>query len=186
GDGYSDAHESASSSLYCGTGDPLDDTVRPDDNDVDGLCDTNDDDDDDDGYSDAHEVNDCGTDPFTSYDVVDFDADGICDIADDDDDGDGVDDGDDWRPYNSAEWADTDGDGTGDNEDDDADGDGWLDSDDVDITDRCSSVDTDGDGLTDDYNDCSSIGFHTSINKDEGDNAGDGFSDGGMLGITDD
>ena len=65
-DGYSDAHESASSSDYCGSGDPLDDTVTPDDNDVDLICDTNDDDDDDDGYSDAHEVNDCGTDPFTS------------------------------------------------------------------------------------------------------------------------
>ena len=104
---------------------------------------------------------------------------------DTDDDDDGIVDSDDWAQFDSSEWLDTDNDGTGDNEDDDADGDGTADADDSDPTDRCSSTDTDGDGMTDSYDDCSDMGFYTTLDSDEGDNAGEGFDDGDHVGITD-
>ncbi len=166
-------------------GDSLDSSAVPADNDFDISCDYLDDDDDNDGFSDSHET-DCGTDPLVDDGVDDYDGDGICDVVDDDDDNDGADDEDDWAPYNAAEWMDTDNDGVGDNTDEDADGDGVADEDDGAPTDRCASVDTDGDGLVDDYTDCSTLGFYSTITKSEGDNAGDGFSDGDYLGITDD
>ena len=182
GDGYPDAQETGA----CGTdtSDRLDDTDTPMDNDADNVCDYLDDDDDNDGYSDSHE-SDCGTDSMTAGDVMDNDGDGTCDALDSDDDNDGVDDADDWAPFDSFESADTDNDGVGDNADDDADGDGVSDSLDVAPTDRCSYVDTDGDGLTDQHEDCSTMGFYTTINSDEGDNAGSGLTDGDWVGITD-
>ena len=184
GDSYPDVAEDT---LCVGEGgDSLDDTVTPTDTDGDSVCDSLDDDDDNDGYTDSHETADCGTDPLTAGDVVDTDFDGICNVADDDDDNDGVLDDDDWAPLDASEWADTDGDGTGDNEDDDADGDGTPDTDDVDPTDRCSILDTDGDGLTDSYHDCSDMGFYSTLDSDAGDNAGEGFDDGDLVGITDD
>ena len=156
----------------------------PDDTDGDMICDGLDTDDDNDGYTDVHETA-CGTDGMVAGDVSDFDGDGTCDEVDTDDDDDGIADSDDWAQFDSSEWLDTDNDGTGDNEDDDADGDGTADADDSDPTDRCSSTDTDGDGMTDSYDDCSDMGFYTTLDSDEGDNAGEGFDDGDHVGITD-
>ncbi|MFL2972569.1 MAG: hypothetical protein ACJZ4Q_02645, partial [Candidatus Thalassarchaeaceae archaeon] len=179
GDGYSDADEDN----HCmgDGGNSTDSTASPADNEGDGICDYLDDDDDDDGYSDVHEGV-CGTDPTVAGDVSDFDGDGVCDSEDADDDDDGIDDDADWMPYDSSEWSDTDNDGVGDNEDADTDGDGTADVDDSDPTDRCSSTDTDGDGMTDSYDDCSDIGFYSTLNSD----GTDGFNDGDAVGITDD
>ena len=47
-------------------------------------------------------------------------------------------------------------------------------------------MDTDGDGLTDSYHDCSDMGFYSTLDSDAGDNAGEGFDDGDLVGITDD
>ncbi|MDP6160948.1 MAG: hypothetical protein QF881_08815, partial [Acidimicrobiales bacterium] len=175
-------------STNCGEGnDPLDATDSPSDNDGDGLCDAVDADDDNDGYSDDDESNNCeGTDPMDASDApADNDGDGVCDVTDSDDDDDGTADADDWAPFDSAEDSDTDDDGIGNNADSDDDGDGVPDSDDVEPTDRCSSYDEDGDGMVNDYQECSTLGFYSTINADEGNNAGSGLSDGDWIGITD-
>ena len=39
--------------------------------------------------------------------------------------------------------------------------------------------------MTDSYDDCSDMGFYTTLDSDEGDNAGEGFDDGDHVGITD-
>ncbi|MDP6215083.1 MAG: hypothetical protein QGI41_09115, partial [Acidimicrobiales bacterium] len=116
---------------------------------------------------------------------ADNDGDGVCDVTDSDDDDDGTADADDWAPFDSAEDSDTDDDGIGNNADSDDDGDGVPDSDDAEPTDRCSSYDEDGDGMVNDYQECSTLGFYSTINADEGGNAGDGLSDGAWFGITD-
>ena len=156
----------------------------PSDNDGDFICDVMDDDDDNDGYSDAHEA-DCGTDSTVAGDVMDNDADGSCDEVDSDDDNDGTDDTDDWAPMDASEDSDTDLDGIGDNADDDSDGDGIPNADDAEPTDRCAWLDSDGDGMVDDLVECSEIGFYSTMDKDASDNAGVGFEDGDMVGITD-
>ena len=179
-DGYLDVDEITN----CASGDSLDANVTPPDNDGDGLCDVLDDDDDNDGYSDSHEAA-CGeTNSTDGLSPVDTDWDGECDALDDDDDNDGTDDADDAYPLDASEDSDTDSDGTGDNADDDADGDGVPDADDPEPTDRCSTSDLDGDGLVDDYEDCSTLGFYSTINKGEGGNAGLGLEDGDYVGIT--
>ena len=40
--------------------------------------------------------------------------------------------------------------------------------------------------MTDSYDDCSDMGFYSTLDADAGDNAGEGFDDGDAVGITDD
>ena len=109
------------------------------DTDGDGLGDFYEDDDDDgDGILDSDDQH-----------PLDTDNDGTENDADTDDDGDGVLDPEDDFPLDGAELADTDGDGIGNNADTDDDGDGVADTDDALPLDARDSVDTDGDGIGD-------------------------------------
>ena len=109
------------------------------DTDGDGLGDFYEDDDDDgDGIPDSDD----------QY-PLDTDNDGTENDADTDDDGDGVLDPEDDFPLDGAESTDTDGDGIGNNADTDDDGDGVADTDDALPLDARDSVDTDGDGIGD-------------------------------------
>jgi hypothetical protein len=107
---------------------------RVDDNDGDGIPDSEDD------YPQDN----------TRFYVDDFDNDGIRDHLDDDDDNDGVPDVIDAMPFDPNESVDTDGDGIGNNADPDDDNDGFDDSVDcapLDPLVSCSDVD--GDGIDD-------------------------------------
>lgn len=109
------------------------------DTDGDGLGDFREDDDDDgDGIADSDD----------RY-PLDTDNDGVENDDDADDDGDGVLDSDDRFPVDATETMDTDYDGIGNNADNDDDGDGVADADDALPLDARDSVDTDGDGIGD-------------------------------------
>ena len=136
-----------------GVGDRADD-----DDDADGIADSEDthpldtdndgadnaDDDDNDGVADADDEL-----PLDPDETRDTDRDGIGNRADADDDGDDVHDLEDAFPLDAAEWADADGDGVGDNGDafpnDDTE---WADADGDGIGDQ-ADADDDNDGVAD-------------------------------------
>lgn len=99
-DGWSDLDEAA-----CGTN-PLVASLKPMDNDGDGVCDSMSTDDDGDGVSDEEEGL-CGSDPLDATSLpADLDNDGICDALDEDDDDDGVNDSDDLYPRDPSKSED--------------------------------------------------------------------------------
>ena len=109
------------------------------DTDGDGLGDRfADDDDDGDGIADSEDAR-----------PLDTDNDGISNAIDPDDDGDGVPDTEDALPIDPTESEDADGDGTGNNADTDDDNDGVSDGEDTFPFDPQESVDTDADGVGD-------------------------------------
>ena len=180
-DGYEDLVE-----IDC-MSDPMDLTIIPTDQDLDGICDALDNDIDGDGYD-----NDVDVFPQDPSEWADFDGDSIGDNTDLDDDNDLVLDVNDAFPYDSSETVDTDGDGVGDNADLNDDGDAWTDADelacgsdsldatsfpnDFDADMVCDKVDTDddGDGVAD-INDA--FPYDANENADlDGDGVGD-YSD---------
>jgi hypothetical protein len=123
------------------------------DTDGDGIGDNVDGDDDNDGVGDSADAF-----PLDAAESADADHDGIGDNADTDDDNDGVNDADDAFPLDGSESVDTDHDGVGNNADADDDNDGVNDGSDAFPLDPSESVDTDHDGTgnnadTDDDND---------------------------------
>ena len=109
------------------------------DTDGDGLGDRfADDDDDGDGIADSEDAR-----------PLDTDNDGIRNAIDPDDDGDGVPDIEDALPIDPTESEDADGDGTGNNADTDDDNDGVSDGEDTFPFDPQESADTDADGVGD-------------------------------------
>ena len=118
-------------------------------NDQDGQGDVCDNDDDNDGVSDTNDAF-----PFDDSESVDTDGDGVGNNADTDDDNDNVDDADDAFPLDANEAVDTDGDGIGNNGDTDDDDDGQLDTNEEEcgsdpLNAASTSADADGDGIPD-------------------------------------
>ena len=114
------------------------------DNDSDGILNSDDPDDDNDGVDDFEDAF-----PFDASETSDSDQDGIGNNTDNDDDNDGILDISDAFPFDPSENADNDQDGIGNNSDDDDDNDGVLDSSDAFPFDSYENADNDQDGIGD-------------------------------------